>query len=296
MSFNPAQQKERKFFNMAEEGAAQGIDDLLDDIPEAEPQQPEVTPEPEEQPAAEPETTPEPEEQPAEPTEEEAQEAESAVAKLFSGTKEVDHSGETVPVDKHIALRKRAQAAEAEAEALRAQQADVDTSVFNELTELVDSSDDDYVDKTTLKKVVEKLPQGVNNVVKREINKVVQTTTAQNLQNKAKADEATFRKDHEDYDKVTDYAQSRNLVTDAELQDIFRSPNVAEAYYEIAKAKIDQERHILGIAQPSTPSTESKQPPTGQPKVPDDNTPDATPLNDDDGFEAFMDGGQSVDS
>lgn len=276
---------------METEGNAQGIDDLLDDVSEA-------TEQTEEQPAAEETPAETPEEKAAEQAEEPAEstaEVESQIEKLFPSGDNVDHSGKTVPVEKHTALRKRARNAEAERDALREQQANVDTTALNELAELVGGDGDEYIDKAVLKKVVEKLPDAINSIAQANINKVVTETSTKNLIAKAKNDEISFRKEHDDYDNVVDYAKSRGLVSNEELRQVFASGNVAEAYYNLAAEKIAKEREILGVAKPSGNETKETPPPTGQPAsdaAPAAEGDDEIPLDDDAaGFEAFMGGG-----
>lgn len=271
---------------MANEDPAQGIDGILADIPDEEPQQVEEVAA--EQPAAEPATEPAAEQPAAEEpaaTQEEVEAAESQVAKLFPKMTEVDHTGGTVPVDKHIALRKRAQAAEARAAALEAKQANVNVDALSDLAALVEDSEEEYVDKETLKKVVSNLPDAINNIAQQTVNQTLQNVNTTHIQNKAASDEIVARKAHTDYDAVTEYVTSRNLLTDADRQTIFQSPNIAEAYYEIATAKINQEKQILGVAQPQTPSqpTNNDQPTGQDPSL----TGDDEPLDDEAAFDVF---------
>ncbi len=263
---------------MAKEDNAQGIDDLLDDIPEGDEQ---VTDEVQtEQPAAEETTTEETEE-----TVETTEETESQVAKLFD-KQEVDHSGKTVPLEKHTELRKRAQAAEAEAAALKAQQVNADTDVLAELSGLVEGDDDEYIDKQKLKEVIGKLPDLITHVAQTSVRETLNRAATQNVQAKASTDEVAFRKDHADYDKVTNFVMSRNLLTNEERQKVFSSPNIAEAYYNLGVQKIKQEQEILGVAQTSQPSnSNNNNQPTGGDPIDDGSEFE----NDDEAFNAMID-------
>jgi hypothetical protein len=256
---------------MAIEGAAQGIDDLIDDVPE-------TTEELVEQPAEVAEAAAEPAVVEAE---ESLEEAESQVAKLFAP---VDHSGKTVPTEAHAKLRKRAQAAEAKVAELESRSVNVETDALAELSGLVEGDDDEDVDKKTLKEVISKLPDVISAVAQKAANDTLNKATMHNVAAKAKSDETAFRKDHADYDKVVDFVAKRQLLTQADLQEVFSSGNIAEAYYKKASAAIKVEREMLGVAQTTTTTDNS---PDGQPVIDDEEQFE----NDDDAFDAFMGGG-----
>ena len=271
---------------MTDEDGAQGIGDILDQIDDETPAAEATTEEVVEetmQPETEATATDEPtkpaiEQEPAESIEE----AESQVAKLFDKA-EVDHSGQTVPVEKHAALRKRAQDAEARADAAEAKQVNVDTGdALAELASLAEGGDDEYVDVAKLKQIIEKLPGAINSIAQANIDKVVQQASTQNLMQKIKTDEVAFRKDNADYQSITDFALTRNLISDAEKQAVFASPNAAEAMYKLANEKIAQERQILGVPSTAQPTTEKQ--PEGQPVT----ETDSEPLSDEEASKYFL--------
>jgi hypothetical protein len=268
---------------------AQGIDDLLDDIDETpETEQPEATQETDTPAETQPETPVATETEAQTPETESLEETESQVAKLFP-QKEVDHSGQTVPLDKHTALRKRAQIAEARAAELEAQTANAPQvgDVLSELGSLVDGEDDEYVDKQTLKQTLQKLPDAIQHVAQQTVQTTLSKAATQNMNAKAQSDEAAFKKEHADYDQVTGYVFARNLLTDQDRQKLASSSNIAQTYYEISQEKIAAERQILGVA-PSQPQTTTTEQPTGQPAPVTAEAGDDAPLDDDSGFDGFM--------
>lgn len=274
--------------------ANEELDALVDDIPDEnqpatdEPAQADATETPaEETPAEEApaeETQPEPETTP-----EEDAETESQVAKLFSTPDDgIDHSGKTVPLEKHVALRQRAQTAEAEAAALKAQQAAVNTDALSELNALVDGDDDDaYVDKDALKKVVNKLPDIINAAAQKTVQQTLQQVSAQSTMAKADADEKAFRAKTPDYDAITELVSRRNLLTPQDRVEIFGSPNIAEALYNKAKAAVELEKKALGIAPSAPPKADTNEPEGNQTEIADDEGFQ----DDNEAFAAFMSGG-----
>jgi hypothetical protein len=264
----------RKGSSMAKEGAAQGIDDLLDDVPE------EVV---EEQPVEEAPVETPAEEKPAEEvTEEEVVETESQVEKLFE---KPDHLGEMAPVSEVVKQRKLKQEAIARAEAAEAQLAQkVDLSAIDELSKLASGNEDEYVDPKTLKAVVDKLPAAIAQIAQKTTNEALGNVQMQGIAAKAKADEAAFKKENPDYDTIVGFAARHKLLSQEELKEVFASGNIAETYYTKAKAAVEMERAALGVA-PSKPTTEIDNPPDGP--VVDGEGFD----NDDEAFDAFMTGG-----
>ena len=211
-------------------------DDIGKEIPEQTPE----TPAKEEQQTAE-----EPVQQ-----EEESEIDESQVAKLF----EVDHSGKTVPVEKHAALRKKGreekQALEAEnaqLKAILAQQQQVDTKPLDELTSLLDGDDDDVIEKKDLRKVVEKLPETISQIAAKTTNQALTQVQKQSMASKAARDEAVFRKDHPDYDVKVSTVAKLQLLTNEDLAEIFVSDNVAEAYYNKATVALEALKPAFGV-------------------------------------------------
>jgi hypothetical protein len=259
---------------MAKEGAAQGIDDLLDDIPEEEVVEEQV----EEKPA-------EAEEKPAEEVKEEPVEevTESQVEKLFDQEEKPGYlkQGHKVELEDHIKLRKRAQAAEAKLAEYEALNQPVDTGVLDEITALLDG-DEEYAEKEALRTAFKKLPKVIAQIAQKTTTEALTNVQVQNIAAKAKADEAAFKKDNPDYDTIVGFAARHKLLTNDELKEVFASGNIAESYYAKAKAAVEAERAALGI--PSKPTTNEK-PPTG-----DEPIEDGDFENDDEAFEAFMGG------
>jgi hypothetical protein len=238
------------------------IDDLLDDIPEdgqIEPQEQIQEPVPVDTPDAEPEAT-----------QEEAVVLESQVAKLFAP---VDHSGGTVPVNKHVELRKRAQAAEKRVEELESKQSNVTPNdVLAELNGLVGGEDDGIVEVGQVKKILEKLPDVINNIATNKINETVTNIGNQNFQAKAKLDEEAIRATTKDYDSTVDLALKMNLISDAEFEACKQTANMPAAIYKVAQEKVNGLRSTLGVSVPASTTVNN-------------NTPTAEPVADDEAFE-----------
>jgi hypothetical protein len=272
---------------MASEGNAQGIDDLLDDIPENE-EVVEETVQETEQPETPVEAGKIPVETETEVADKQIEETESQVAKLFEPK---EHLKETAPVSEVVKQRKLKQEAIARAEAAEAklaQQQTVDTQPLDELTGLLAGDDDEVIEKKDLRKVVEKLPQTIAQIATQTTNQALTEVQTRNIAAKAQADEVAFRKDHQDYDAKVAFVAQRKLLNNEDLQEIFASPNIAEAYYAKANAAIEAEKTILGM--PSQPQPNNVQQPTETAaQVGDDD-----PLDDEAGFEMFMGGGQQV--
>jgi hypothetical protein len=226
------------------------INDLLDDIPEdgqIEPQEQIQEPAPVETPAVEPEVT-----------QEEVKEVESQVAKLFAP---VDHSGGTVPVNKHVELRKRAQAAEKRVKELETSQSNVTPNdVLAELNGLVSGEEDGIVEVGQVKKILEKLPDVINNIATNKINETVTNIGNQNFQIKAKLDEEAIRATTKDYDTTVDLALKMNLISDAEFEDCKQTANMPAAIYKVAQEKVNGLRSTLGVSVPASTTVNNNTP------------------------------------
>jgi CRISPR/Cas system CSM-associated protein Csm3 (group 7 of RAMP superfamily) len=267
---------------MANEGNAQGIDDLLDDIPAGEEVVEEV-----EQPAEE---TPEQQETTDTETTETVEETESQVAKLFEQPKE--HLQQTAPVSEVVKQRKLKQEAIARAEAAEAKlanQQSIDTQPLDELISIADGDDDEVIEKKDLRKLVEKLPGTIAAIAQQTTNKALSNAQIQSMATKAGADEAAFRKDHPDYDAKVKVAIRQKLLTEDDLKEVAASGNIAEAMYNKSKAAIDELAAAMGMT-PSKPTTENVQ----QPTETTDTVDGEAPLEDDDAFAMFMGGGEVV--
>jgi hypothetical protein len=235
--------------------ANEELDKLIEDVPEDNEPVEEVVEETpaEEKPAEKPEE---------EVTAEEVKETESQVEKLFEKPEKKDHLKGTVPVEDHVKLRQRAQAAEAKLAQYEATQQPVESAVLDEISELL-SGDDEYAEKAKLREAFNKLPKVIAQIANKTTSEALGNVQMQNIAAKARADEATFKKDNPDYDTIVGFAARHKLLSTDELKEIFASDNIAETYYNKAKAAVEMERTALLGNPPSKPTTENNQQPTG---------------------------------
>lgn len=216
-------------------------------------------------------------------TEEIEQEAESVIESLLPKPQAAEQKpdvlkqGKYVPVDDHIKLRQRAQAAEQERDELRQQLETSTTPTGGEKT-------GEEVEKSPLEKFVEENPdeditppkvlldernfqeakqqkahaareQAEQAEREKQEKQRKQNEAIESLSSRAKSSEAEFRKATSDYDAVTKPIVGAGLLTDAERIEFLKDPNPAQKFYEICKAKGEALRGVLG--KPDTPAKET---------------------------------------
>lgn len=193
------------------------------------------------------------------PEEEEEQQAESTINKLLSPEEQ-----QRVPVEDHIKLRQRAQAAEKRAEEAESQLAEQATQTegakSGKTDKLAELEDDDLVRagdvRQAIKQEVDKVSKGI------ESERATQE--AQAMAANAVKSEESFRKDTADYDQVTSAANELGVISDADRKVIFKDPNPAKKYYEIAKERVSNIQKHLGITTTTTPKSPKPKKETGE--------------------------------
>jgi len=245
----------------AEEGIkdAEGkLDDDFEEAPAEEEEKPEEPAKADEEPAKK-----SPEE------EEEEQQAESTINKLLTPEEQ-----QRVPVEDHIKLRQRAQAAEKRADEAESQLAEQQTQTGGErpgkTDKLAELEDDDLVRagdvRQAIKQEVEKVSKGI------ESERATQE--AQAMAANAVKSEESFRKDTADYDQVTSAANELGVINDADRKVIFKDPNPAKKYYEIAKERVSNIQKHLGITTTTTPKSPKPKKETGEEEEGEENLTD----------------------
>lgn len=221
------------------------------------------------------ETKPETEEQQGEEEEEvsdqEQKETDSSISKILNLEEEKQQTDEDrVPVEQHIKLRKRAQAAEQEVADLRRQlsenktQTEGDTS--GEKDPLAEYEDEDLVRAGDVRQTIEReVQKGISKLTK-TIEENQQSQTFQRQAINAVQSEKAFKEATPDYDEVTSKARKLNAISDADRKEILQADNPAKKYYEISKAKIkaaQEQLALLGFVPANTkttPKSEANQP------------------------------------
>lgn len=195
----------------------------------------------------------------------EPEDTESSIAQLLEGPERkpddtAKGDGKNVPLDQHIKLRQRAQAAEAKVKELEESQttppAGEKAETKGELPSVVD--EDGYVDPDKVAKAIADAQEKAKTAAVKEVQAQVQqqaaVAKAQQVAKRSIESEADVRKTNPDYDKVTKAALQYNLLTNDDRQKIFDSDNPAKTYYETAKQKLSILQEALGIstAKPKT--------------------------------------------
>jgi hypothetical protein len=220
-----------------------------------------------------------------ESTEEPEAEAESVIESLLPKPQAAEQKpdvlkqGKYVPVDDHIRLRQRAQAAESKVEELQKQ---LETST----TPTGGEKPGEEVEKSPLKKFVEENPDedfvpAKVQLEEREFHEErqrkaqaakeraeqaerekqekqrQQAEAIESLSSRAKSSEVEFRKATPDYDAVTKPIVNGGFLTDADRLEFLKSENPAKRLYEICQVKSDAIRGVLGKTDTSTPKEET---------------------------------------
>ena len=219
-------------------------------------------------------------------TKEAEQDEESIIALLLpkpateaAQTKTDFKPGSHVPVEDHIKLRQRAQAAEREAEELRQR---LETST----TQTGGAKPGEEVEKSPLEKFVEENPdedivppkvqledrrfheakqqkaqQAQEQAARYEREKQEkqdrQSQAIQTFTMKATQSEVEFRKANPDFNAVVKPIVEAGLLTDTERIDMYKAANPAQKLYDICKAKTAAIRSAAGLPAQNAPKTET---------------------------------------
>jgi len=184
-------------------------------------------------------------------------------------SKETDNR--RVPLEQVIKLRKRAQAAEAERDALK-EKITQPAAENAETDPLKDLDDNDYLTAGQVKKLLETNTSRIQKTAKAEAERSAQLARAERIIERSIISEKEFKTKTEDYDKITKVASELKLFTDADRQKIFDSENPAQTYYEMAKNKLGTIRSVFGGStdKPKTTKTKSEIPNTENENEDDD--------------------------
>ena len=188
-----------------------------------------------------------------------------------------------VPLDDHIKLRQRAQAAERERDELRQQLEKAQTTPTGaEQPGTTEKSplevyaeeypDEDFVPvkvqvedrkwhEARARQAAEKAEQSRQAAQVQAQERAQAIQSAKDLNVKATDSEKTARQAHTDYDQVTKAALGAKLFSADELREILQSDQPGEAFYAQSKSKLDAIRAGLGL--PPVEATE----PTAQDKM-----------------------------
>ena len=221
-----------------------------------------------------------------ESTKETEQEVESVISALLpkqtepeaAKTKTDFEPGKYVPVEDHIKLRARAQAAEREAEDLRqrletstTQTGGVKPGEEAEKSPLEKFVDDNPDEEFTLADMPLKVQLAESKFQEAKAQKAQQAKEKAELierekqekqyrtkaaikaiTQKAEQSEAEFRKANPDYEAVVKPFVAANMLTNEERLAFFKDDNPAKRLYEICKAKADALRGVLGVTATTT--------------------------------------------
>ena len=247
-------------------------------------------------------------------TKEAEQDEESIIALLLpkpateaAQTKTDFKPGSHVPVEDHIKLRQRAQAAEREAEELR-QRLETSTtrtggakpgeeaekSPFEKFVE--ENPDEDIVppkvqleDRRFHEAKQQKAQQAQEQAARYEREKQEkqdrQSQAIQTFTMKATQSEVEFRKANPDFNAVVKPIVEAGLLTDTERIDMYKAANPAQKLYDICKAKTAAIRSAAGLPDKNTPKTETTQQSAPTTKAGEQNADEDGDLTDDQIFD-----------
>lgn len=219
-----------------------------------------------------------------ESTKETEQEADSIISSLIpkpeaAQTKQEFEPGKYVPVEDHIKLRQRAQAAEREAEDLRRsiETSTTRTGGVKPGTEVEKSPFEKFVDDNPDEELVplkvqleerkfqeakaQKAQQAKESIEQAEREKQEKqyrsTEAAKAISARAEQSEAEVRKSTPDYDAVVKPFVDANMLTNDEKIAFLKDANPAQKLYDICKAKADALRGVIGTTT-TTPAKTTK--------------------------------------
>jgi colicin import membrane protein len=203
-----------------------------------------------------------------------------------------DRSGKVVPLDSHVKLRERAQAAERENAELRArldaeagQKAEeAEKSPLEQFVE--ENPDEDFVPakvqleerrfqdrrQAARQEAARKAEQARNEAAEKQQSRA---NTIKAINARAMKSESEFRKATPDFDEVTKPFVDEGLLSNEERLDFLKSENPAKRLYDICKAKRDAIRRIAGTQEATAKDTPGKKPTEKKaPANPDDSAED----------------------
>lgn len=169
----------------------------------------------------------------------------------------------TVPLEKHIKLRKRAQDAEAK---LKELQDDIDAAKGIEEEdpdkkaeddELADLEDDDFVSVKTLKQQQEKAAKERDKQTKLAKAEKAKATLG-NLVRRAGQFGAQFEKDHPDFNKVLKTADDLHQLPAGVKRQALLQPDPAKYLYEYCQERLTTLREGLGVGEKAEKPTKKE--------------------------------------
>jgi len=273
-----------------------------------------------EEPETKPETKPTAEDvaEAIESTKEADQQVDSIISELIPKPQEPDAAqtkpdfepGKYVPVEDHIKLRARAQAAERETEELRQRLetsttqtggvkpgTEAEKSPLEQFVE--DNPDEDIVPpkvqleerkfhEARAQKAQQAKEQAEQSERENQEKQYRTNAAIKAIGTKAEQSEAEVRKTTPDYEAVVTPFVKANMLSEAERIEFLRDANPAKKLYDICKAKAEALRGVLGMPANTTTTPSAKK--TATSKAPADKPADAAnnedDLTDDEIFEA----------
>lgn len=190
---------------------------------------------------------------------EETEQTDSTISQLIETEQpEKQQTEGRVPLEDHVKLRKRAQAAEERAEEAERQLAERGTQTAGEKAEeadpLAEFEDDDLVRAGSVREAIGKAVETAVGQVNQTLESKNAAEAAQRLAAKAVESEAQVKAANPDYKEVTKAANKLGLLNDADRKAIFADENPAKKFYELSKAKLTDIRTTLGITPQSSTS------------------------------------------
>lgn len=214
-------------------------------------------------------------------------------------------SGQYVPVDDHIKLRKRAQTAEQERDDLKRKLEETPTggempgeSEKSPLKKFIEENPDEDIvppivqleDREFHEAQQRKAEQARQKVEqdKVEVAEAKQRTvdSIKAIGKKALDSEKAVRKANPDFDSVTLPFVKANLLTDAERLEFLKDENPAQKLYDICKAKRDALKGVFGTPSTTTPT---EKPTEKQAPITEDTATEDAELSDEEIYEEIYD-------
>lgn len=188
-----------------------------------------------------------------------------------------------VPLDEHVKLRKRAQAAEKALADLKKETQTRPAGENADINELLESlPDEQLVEGKDVKKLIRLTEQRLSSRLDEGLKKVTDELNKEeivSLISKCKKSEIAFKKENTDFDEVIEDAKTLNLVNDSDFKKALQTDNPAKSYYDICKKKLTILRKHSGSGTPkdetagdTTGKSKQEKPPKG--KEPDEEQTD----------------------
>jgi hypothetical protein len=230
-----------------------------------------------------------------ESTKETEQQVDSIISELIpksqvpdaAQTKPDFEPGKYVPVEDHIKLRARAQAAEREAEDLR-QRLETSTTQTGGVkpgTEVEKSPEEKYIEENSntfdpetepfpakvqleerkyheakAKKAQQAKEQAEQSEREKQEKQYRTNEAIKAIRTKAEQSEAEFRKANPDFEAVVRPFVKANMLTEAEKIESLKDANPAKMLYDICKAKAEALRGVIGVPNAPNAKPETKAP------------------------------------